>query len=78
MDCRHISKTEIREILKNGKINYRKSELQATECRKKYAVEGYSSEGQHIRIIVAPCADELTLVTCIDLDKEWECACEGD
>lgn len=75
MDCRHITQNEIRELLQHGTINYRKSELQAADCRKKYAVEGYSNDRQHIRVIFAPCADEVTVVTCIDLDQEWECDC---
>ncbi len=76
MDCRHITESEIVEILKNGKINYRKSDLKGSECTKKYAVEGVSSDKQRIRIIFAPCKDEVTVVTCIDLDKEWECDCD--
>jgi hypothetical protein len=75
MDCRHISKSEVKDILQNGKINYRKSELQVADCRKKYAVEAYSADRQHLRIIFAPCGDELTVVTCIDLGQEWTCNC---
>lgn len=73
MDCRHISESEVKDILKNGNINYKKSELQATECNKKYAVEGFSKDKQHLRIIFAACNAEVTVVTCIDLEKEWEC-----
>lgn len=78
MDCRHIDATEVKDILQNGKINYKKSELDGEECRKKYAVEGYSKDNQHLRIVFAPCASEITVVTCIDLDTHWECHCEGD
>lgn len=78
MDCRHIDDAEVNDILQNGKINYNKSELNGNECRKKYAVEGYSKDNQHLRIIFAPCNDEVTVVTCIDLGAEWECHCEGD
>lgn len=78
MDCRHITETEIKDVIANGTINYRKSDLQKSDCQKRYAVEGYSKDKQHLRIIAAPCADEVTIVTCIDLDTEWECHCEGD
>lgn len=78
MDCRHIDETEVKDILHNGKVNYRKSELDGGECRKKYALEGYSKDNQHLRIVFAPCADEITVVTCIDLDTHWECHCAGD
>ena len=76
MGCRHIDETEVMEILHDGKVNYSKSELDATPCKKKYAVEGYSHDKQHLRIIFAPCNEEVTVVTCIDLDSEWDCNCE--
>lgn len=78
MDCRHITAEEIAEILKTGTINYRKSELTGEDCGKKYAVEGYTREQQHLRVIFAPCNDEVTVVTCIDLETAWACDCEGD
>jgi len=78
MDCRHIDETEVKDILKNGTVNYRKSELDAGNCKKRYAVEGYSKDNQHLRVVFAPCESEVTVVTCIDLDTEWECHCEGD
>src|SRR5437016_2119945 len=57
MDCRHISESEVREILSKGSINYRKSELQADACSKRYAVEGRTHDNQQVRIIFAPCKD---------------------
>ena len=78
MDCRHIDETEVKDMLTNGTINYKKSDLQKNECNKRYAVEGYSKDNQHLRIIVVPCANEVTIVTCIDIGVEWECHCEGD
>lgn len=76
MNCRHIDETEVRDIIEHGKINYSKSELKGDDCHKKYAVEGYSKDNQHLRIIAAPCNDEETIVTVIDLGKEWVCDCE--
>ena len=78
MECRHIDETEVKDILKNGNINYKKSEVGGTECNRKYAVEGYSKDNQHLRIVFAPCNDEVTVVTCIDIGTEWECHCPGD
>ena len=78
MDCRKIDEVEIKDILKNGTINYKKSELQGADCKKKYVVEGISKDDQKLRIVFAPCGSEITVVTCIDLNKEWECSCEGD
>jgi hypothetical protein len=76
MDCRHIDEAEVQQILKDGKINYNKSELQGDDCKKKYAVEGITKDDQKVRIIFAPCSDEVTVVTVIDLGKEWVCDCE--
>lgn len=73
MLCRHITENEVKEILANGTINYKKSELKGADCSKKYAVEGTSKDGQRIRIVFAPCADEVTVVTCIDVKEEWDC-----
>lgn len=78
MGCRHIDETEILELLKNGTVNYKKSELSGEECRRKYAVEGYSRDNQHLRVVFAPCNDEVTVITCIDLGNEWPCDCPGD
>ncbi len=76
MDCRKVTQQEVEDILQNGSINYRKSELQGNDCNKKYAVEGYSKkDNQHLRIIFAPCNNEVTVVTCIDLDVDYECSC---
>ncbi|HSC52581.1 MAG TPA: DUF4258 domain-containing protein [Phnomibacter sp.] len=77
MDCRHISVAEVQGILQNGTINYGKSELgNNPDCQRKYAVEGKTNDGQKVRIIFAPCASEVTVVTVIDLGKDWECHCE--
>lgn len=75
MSCRHIDEQEIQSILETGTINYKKSELGGEECRKKYAVEGISKDQQRLRVIFAPCGNEMTVVTCIDLGVEWECHC---
>ncbi len=74
MECRDITEEEIKEILHDGNINYNKSDLN-NERGATYAVEGYSHDHQHLRIIFAPKRDELVVVTCIDIDKEWHCDC---
>lgn len=76
MDCRHISESEVKQILKEGKINYNKSDLDGSDCKKKYAVEGTTSDKQRVRIIFAPCNTEVTVVTVIDIGEEWPCDCE--
>ncbi len=74
MDCRHITKPEIREVLDSGTINYAKSEPDA-KPDPKYAVEAYTEEHQHLRIIVAPSGEKLIVITCMELDVEWQCHC---
>jgi len=75
MDCRKINIEEIKEILEKGKINYAKSGYGAKGDRT-FALEGYSREHQHLRVVVAPENDGLVLITCIDLNKEWPCNCD--
>jgi hypothetical protein len=76
MQCRHISESEVREILNEGTINYKKSDLKGNPCDKRYAVEGHTHDNQRVRIIFAPCNTEETVVTVIDLGKDWGCDCE--
>jgi Domain of unknown function (DUF4258) len=78
MDCRHIDESEVKDMLATGTINYKKSDLQKDDCNKRYAIEGFSKDNQHLRIIAVPCANEVTIVTCIDIGAQWECHCEGD
>ena len=75
MGCRLITETEIREILENGTIDYRKSEPDA-KPDPKYALEGNTNEGQHLRIIFAPSQRGLVVITCIELGVEWKCDCD--
>ncbi|MBX2917122.1 MAG: DUF4258 domain-containing protein [Cyclobacteriaceae bacterium] len=73
MECRSITQKEVKEIVRKAQVNYNKSDLQALGGAK-YALEGYTSKDrQHIRVIVAPKQKHLSIVTVIDLDKDWEC-----
>ena len=74
MDCRHITEDEIKEIVHDGKVNEAKSGP-GTKGDETYALEGYSHEHQHLRIVVSPESDGLVVITCIDLDNAWQCNC---
>ena len=74
MDCRHITTEELKEIIHEGNVNYTKSG-KGSKGDATYALEGYSDEHQHLRVVVAPENDGLVVITCIDLDKEWPCNC---
>lgn len=76
MECRHIDESEVKEILGIGTINFSKSDLNEEACHKRYALEGTSHDRQRLRIIVAECNDNLTVITVIDLGTEWPCSCE--
>lgn len=77
MDCRQITQSEVQDIMREGAINYRKSNAKGSPCPT-YAVEGYTDDKQHVRIVFAQCDNTTKVVTCIDLDKEWKCHCPGD
>jgi hypothetical protein len=74
MDCRHINEAEIKEILEKGDINYAKSEPNGYPDPK-YALDGYTVEGQHLRIVFATSKKGLIVITCIELGVEWQCDC---
>ena len=77
MQCRKISQAEVEEIMQDGKINYKKSDLQNSRCPQ-YALEGVTADHQEVRIVFAQCNEKTVVVTVIDLDTEWSCSCPGD
>lgn len=77
MQCRHISQAEVEDIMRNGNINYTKSDLKNARCPR-YAVEGRTNDNQRVRIVYAQCNGATTVVTVIDLETEFECSCPGD
>ena len=77
MDCRQISQNDINDIMRTGEINYAKTDVNDMPCPT-YAVQGYSNDGQHLRVIFAQCKTKTKVVTCYDLEKDFECNCPGD
>ena len=77
MQCRKISQAEVEEIMRDGKINYSKSDLQNTRCPR-YAIEGITNDNQRVRIVYAQCNESTTVVTVIDLETDFKCSCPGD
>jgi hypothetical protein len=75
MDCRHISESEVVEVLKKGHINYSKSDMRG-QPDPKYAIEGLTVDGQEVRIIFANSPRGIVVVTVIDLENEWKCNCK--
>jgi Domain of unknown function (DUF4258) len=77
MQCRKISQAEVEEIMRDGKINYAKSEVNDKPCPT-YALEGVTRDDQRVRIVFAQCDLKTKVVTSIDLETNWECHCPGD
>ena len=77
MECRHITQAEVEEIMKDGTVNYEKSDVNDRPCPT-YALEGFTSDNQKVRIVFAQCDLKTKVVTCIDLNTDWECHCPGD
>jgi hypothetical protein len=75
MECRGVTEEEIREVLREGKINYQKSDPKDKPCPT-YAIEDRVADGQLLRIVFATCAQKVKVVTCIDLEQEFECDCK--
>jgi hypothetical protein len=77
MKCRKISQAEVEEMMRDGKINYNKSDLQNARCPR-YAIEGITKDNQRVRIVYAQCNNATTVVTVIDLETDFKCSCPGD
>lgn len=77
MDCRHISEEEIREIMGKGIINFNHSNKRDRPCPT-FALQGRTTSGESIRVIFAQCPTETKVVTCYNLEEDFECSCPGD
>ena len=75
MGCRMIDAGEVEEILKQGTINYQKSDLRSSPDPK-YALEGMTHDGQQVRIVFANSPRGPVVVTVIDLGRDWPCDCK--
>jgi hypothetical protein len=74
MDCRHISRKDINEIMEKGIINFNKSNRYDRPCPT-FALQGETSDGEKIRVIFAQCSAETKVVTCYNLEEDFECHC---
>lgn len=75
MGCRYIDEKEIKEIISGGILNREKSGFDKKYNDETFALEGYSHENQHIRVVLTPRNGRLLIITVIDLDRDWECDC---
>jgi len=77
MDCRQISKEDIKDIMRKGIINFNRSNRRDRPCPT-FALQGETSDGEKLRVIFAQCNDETKVVTCYNLEEEFDCHCPGD
>jgi len=77
MDCRHISKKDIVEIMQRGIIIFNRSNIYDRPCPT-FALQGFTNGHENLRVIFAQCDNETKVVTCYNLHKEYECHCPGD
>lgn len=77
MDCRQISREEIRQIMQKGIINFSRSNKQDRPCPT-FALQGRTNSGENLRIIFAQCATETKVVTAYNLEQNFSCNCPGD
>ncbi|MFT3822740.1 MAG: DUF4258 domain-containing protein [Chitinophagaceae bacterium] len=75
MECRHIDESEVEEIIRDGRINQSKSEPDSRPDPK-FALEGVTHDGQHVRVVIAKAPNSTVVVTVIDLDTDWTCHCD--
>ena len=77
MDCRKISKEDIDQVMKKGVILFNKSNRNDRPCPT-YALQGYTSDKENLRVIFAQCDKETRVVTAYNLNEDPECYCPGD
>jgi hypothetical protein len=76
IECIKISTDDIKLALKNGDVNYSKSEVHARPYPT-YAVDGYTKTGQHLRILIANLADTSRITKILNLSSANEsCHCK--
>ncbi len=74
MDCRKVDEAEARAVLRTGRLDPARSRDDGP-CPS-HAIEGPGSDGHRLRVVFAACPAETRLVTAIDLDQDWACACD--
>jgi uncharacterized DUF497 family protein len=74
MACRGVTEAEVEGIWRHGAVNARKSNPQDQPCPT-WALEGYAADRQHLRIVFATCGNEIKVITCIDLERDFSCSC---
>jgi len=74
MGCRFLDKSEVIDLISNGKVNKRKSNAKASPCPV-VSKEKLTKDKQFSRVVYADCPSKIKVITVIDLDNKYECNC---
>ena len=77
LECKHITEEEVREVLKNGDVNFSESDTRGVPCPS-YAIEG-TSHNKKIRVLVTIFERDSTaeITTAINLEAGKDtCRCK--
>jgi hypothetical protein len=77
MDCRHIHSEDIKEIMQRGIIIFNKTNMNDRPCPT-FAIQGYTTQHENLRVIFAQCRETTKVITCYNLKQDFECHCPGD
>ncbi len=75
MSCRYLDKSEVKDLISNGKVNHRKSNSKAKPCPV-IAKEKRTRDKQYSRVVYADCPNKIKVITVIDLDNKYKCNCK--
>lgn len=77
MDCLHISKENIEEIMQKGIINFSQSDRGARPCPV-LVLQGQTSDGKKLKVIFSQCKSTTNVLACYDPGHYIDCNCSGD
>src|SRR5437899_6550647 len=72
MDCWHVSKEDIEQIMEKGIIIFNRSNRYDKPCPS-FVLQGLSESGQHLRVLFAQCKEQTLVVKCDEKVKAPDC-----
>lgn len=76
MQCLHISKEDVNQLMKEGIINMNRSNRNSRPCPV-YAVQGRIGH-QYLRVLFEQCRNATYVVSCYNLEQDTTCNCTTD
>jgi hypothetical protein len=74
MNCLHVSKDEIFQVLEKGIVNLNESDLYKAPCPL-IAVQGTTDANHDLRLFIEPCKTGTIVLSCMDLKNRTICTC---